>query len=276
MRLIDPQIPKAKQAVMQLFEDKWGRAKKKPYFLSQIAVLFEDSFSYNIVYQAAIQLCNEGKLSKSIRCSKNGKRLIFLNHSKFCDPKYKPSIDTHIHSILKIVNEYSEKKNTDIIGNHLESLVRTELERLGFEIIGTHTNKTEKKAYTKGKSTLDFIAKHKSDKLTIGVEVKNTLSVLDKKEVKTKIDICHDLGITPVFAVRQINPHLKLIKDNNGFSWIFKNILYPQKLKGLAELSMRLDLPIEVSSTLPLESVNAFEKWVVGLDSKKKVNQTSN
>jgi hypothetical protein len=263
MRRIDLQTPKAKQAVMRLFEDKWGRAKKKPYFLSQIAVLFEDSFSYNIVYQAATQLCNEGKLSKSIRCSKNGKRLIFLNHSKFCDPKSKPSIDLHIHSILKIVNEYSEKKNTDIIGNHLESLVRTELERLGFEIIGTHTNKTEKKAYSKGKSTLDFIAKHKSDKLTIGIEVKNTLSVLDKKEVKTKIDICDVLGITPVFAVRQINQHLKLIKDNNGFSWIFKNQLYPQQLEKLANKTRKkLHLPVEVASTLPKESLNTFEKWV--------------
>jgi hypothetical protein len=30
---------------------------------------------------------------------------------------------------------------------------------------------------------VDFIAEHYSGKLTIGVEVKNTISVLDKKEV---------------------------------------------------------------------------------------------
>ncbi len=80
-------------------------------------------------------------------------------------------------------------------------------------IVGGHTNKYKNKKYGKGKETLDFIAEHHSDKLTIGVEVKNTISVPDKKEVDIKLSMVDFLGITSVFAARWLEPSTKFIED---------------------------------------------------------------
>jgi hypothetical protein len=56
MQNIDPQTQYAKLVVMALFEDKYGRAKKKPYYVAQIKTIFEASFSDDVIYQAITQL----------------------------------------------------------------------------------------------------------------------------------------------------------------------------------------------------------------------------
>jgi hypothetical protein len=130
-------------------------------------------------------------------------------------------------------------------------------------VVGVHTNEYKNKKYGKGKETLDFIAEHHSGKLTIGVEVKNTISVLDKKEVDNKLDMCDFLGIKPVFAARLLEPYTtKFIKDKGGFSWIFKTQLYPPSMEALTEkLSKKLQLPAKVETQLPTEPIQLFHNW---------------
>jgi hypothetical protein len=95
------------------------------------------------------------------------------------------------------------------------------------------------------------------------VEVKNTLSVIDKKEVDIKIDMCNYLGITPVFAARWLKPYTKLIDSKGGFSWIFKTQMYPPNYEGLTKiLSQRLHLPVMAGNKLPSESIQIFHNWV--------------
>jgi hypothetical protein len=163
----------------------------------------------------------------------------------------------------KLINQYSNPKISKQYGDHLENLVKAELEAQGFTIVGVHTNKYKNKKYGKSDDNLDFIAEHHSGNLTIGVEVKNTISVLDKKEVDTKLEMCDFLGITPVFASRWLEPYTKSIEDRGGFSWIFKTQLYPPGMETLTEkLSKKLQLPTKVKTQLPTETTQLFHKWV--------------
>lgn len=131
------------------------------------------------------------------------------------------------YNIAKIVDSYSNPNNSEILGKHLETLVKQELRAQRFKIIDQNTNEYRGKKWTKTNQDLDFIAEHETGKLTIGVEVKNTLEVMPVQEIDDKIDICQHLEITPVFAVRWVKPYVYPISLRGGFSWMFKIQMYP-------------------------------------------------
>lgn len=263
MQSIDPQVHDAKLSVMELFEDRYGRAKRKPYYVAQIKTRLEASFSDDVVYQAIMQLVGEHRLSKTNADTKYAQKVVFLYNAKFDSYKFKRSRDIHVKSICNIINKYSHPEVSKQYGKYLEGLVKAELQTQGFTIVGVHTNKYKYKKYGASNYNLDFIAEHSSGKLTIGVEVKNTISMIDKKEVDIKVHMCDFLGITPVFATRWLKPYTKLIDDRGGFSWTFKTRLYPPRFNALAKtLSKRLHLPVNVETELPTESVQLFHSWV--------------
>ena len=111
---------------------------------------------------------------------------------------------------------------------------------------------------------MDFIAEHRSGNLNIGVEVKNTLGVIGREELDTKLEICRYLGLRPVLAVRWIKPHLyRIQKEYKGYSWIFKTQMYPLGLEDLRkEIHEKLRLPVTVRTELPPKPVELFKKWV--------------
>jgi Holliday junction resolvase-like predicted endonuclease len=259
----DYKIQRAKTAVMELFEDKIGRAKKKPYYLTQIQTLLEEEFTDKVIYQASTQLIKEKKLSRINIKTKNAGKVTFLYNAKFDRPIDFYKRNLHIKSMCKLIERYSNSETTLRYGQHLEDLVETELKRQGFNIVERHKNKYKGNRYDKSGENLDFIAEHQSGKLTIGVEVKNTLSLIDKKEVTTKIEICDHLGITPVFAARWLEQHKKLVHSKGGYTWTFKQQLYPPDSDALAKtLSKRLLLPIEAKKELPPQSIQLFHNWV--------------
>ena len=263
MQSTDPQINYAKKSVMKLFEDSYGRAKRKPYYITQIKTLLETRFSDDVTYQAIEQLVGERRLSKIIADTKYAQKVVFLYNAEFDNPKFKDSRGMHVKSICNIIDIYSNPDITKQYGEYLEGLVGEELQKQGFTIVGAHTKKYKDKKYPKSNNDLDFIAEHRSGKLTIGVEVKNTISIMDKKEVDIKLQMCDFLGITPVFATRWLKPYTKLIDDRGGFSWTFKTQLYPPRFTALANtLSNRLHLPVKVETKLPTESVQLFLSWV--------------
>lgn len=253
------QVQCAKPYVRALFEDKYGRAKKMPYYVGQIQMFLEDKFSDDVVYQAIEQLVD----IDHILLKYNAKTGVFIYNPKKYSSETDPLLKVHIDSACSLIDAYSDPKVTERYGKHLENLVRLELQRQGFRIVGADSKKFRDKEYKSNNSNLDLIAEHQSGKLNIGVEVKNTLSVLDKEEVITKLDICDCLGLKPVFAVRWLKPYASLVTDRGGFPWIFKKQIYPTEFTKLTKkLSKRLKLPTCVATELPTESVQPFNNWV--------------
>ncbi len=258
----DSKTQTAKLCVMPLFEDKIGRAKRKPYYLTQIQTIYEDNLSDDVVYQALTQLEEEGKLRRR-KARTQTQTVCFYYNSKLDKSDSNHLLNTHIKSTCKLIDKYSNHKMCTLYGEHLEQLVQSELKIQGFKIKGEHTKEYQNKKWTKTENTLDIIARHCSGKLTIGVEVKNTLSVLDKSEVEKKLEICNFLGITPVFATRWLKPYEQLVNQRKGFSWTFKEQLYPLNYEALSiKISERLQLPVRARDDLPKESVQNFHNWV--------------
>jgi hypothetical protein len=169
----------------------------------------------------------------------------------------------HIRSLAKLMDKYSHPTVTKAVGKQLEGLVKYELRVQGFEIVGENTQEYKGRAWAETSHNLDFIAEHKSGRLTLGVEVKNTLSVMPRNEIDVKIRMCHFLGIKPVFAVRWVKSHVKEINSRGGFAWMFKTQIYPPGYEDLVnEIFKRMGLPVSVRTDLPPKTIPPFQRWI--------------
>jgi len=75
----DPQIPKASSEIMSLFEDRYHRPRKRPFYIGQLQVLPEAEFFPWIVYNAAMQLLREGYLRSHAIPTRYADRVTFLD-----------------------------------------------------------------------------------------------------------------------------------------------------------------------------------------------------
>ena len=123
----------------------------------------------------------------------------------------------------------------------------------------------------------------------IGVEVKNTLGIMDPSEIDTKIDICEHLGIVPVFAVRWNKPYIECIRCQGGFSWLFKTQIFPfgyerltrdlfKKLSVPSRINgkgQQLQFPVTVRNSLPERAVKMFNNWVQQVENNPPETNTT-
>lgn len=161
------------------------------------------------------------------------------------------------------MDKYSSPTVMHAVGKQLEGLVRYELRVQGFNIVGENTREYKEKMWTQTAHDLDFMVEHKNGRLALGVEVKNTLSVMPRDEIDVKIRMCDFLGIKPVFAVRWVKPHVEEIKRRGGFAWMFKTQIYPPGYEDLVkEMFRRMGLPVNVRTDLPPKTIPPFQRWV--------------
>jgi len=261
----------------QIFYDAYSRPKRIPLYVAQLQVLLEDKAFYWYVSDALRRLAEQGVLAKLEQITKYASSLLFYYPAEIAvDGSSVARVKQHVYSLAQLVNRYSSPTVTHAVGMQLEGLVKYELKAQGFKIVGTNSRSYKTREWTKTGDNLDFVAEHTSSSFAIGVEVKNTLGVLDRREVEVKIDICKYLGILPVFAVRWIGPHHKLVVDNGGYPWVFKTQIYPPGFEKLVkQIFKRLSLnwneakknfdyqmPVIVRTELPEKPVAKFAAWV--------------
>jgi len=280
----DPAVGLAKTALREHFTNKIGQPIKTPFYQSQLEVLYEYDFFPWIVTDALkeligegfLRLINEGEIPNFSKFKNVQKINFFVNSKAIQNDEDLEKMRKRVFNITEYVDKYSNVKNSEMLGKHAEALVENELRAQQFTIVGKHSNEYENKKWTKSKHNLDFIAKHNDGNLTVGVEVKNTLSLIEPKEVDIKIDICNELGIVPVFAVRWIKPYIECIRLQNGFSWVFKTQMYPlgneefvvdlfKKLSAEEKVNTKgypLQFPVNVRTRIPDKSIKKFSDWV--------------
>lgn len=108
---------------------------------------------------------------------------------------------------------------------------------------------------------LDFVFER--DGIAYGVEVKNTLSYLDQAEFRVKIQMCHRLGLRPLFVIRMIpGSWFKELMDAGGFALVLKYQLYPRSYQDLAKrLVDELGLPIGTPRAIESGTMQRFLRW---------------
>lgn len=280
-------VDEAKAVLRGHFVNALNAPVRTPYYQHQLQVLYESDFFWWVVTDALRELVDEGYLA--VFDKERVPDLADLNH--VYGMKFYANADAirtageeavmkkHVMSTARMLDRYGSDANARVLGNQLESLVENQLKILRFEILGRHTNSCGGRRWAGTDHNLDLIARRSN--LVIGVEVKNSLNVMPAEEIDVKIDICHHLGIVPVFAVRWIKPYIDCIRRQGGFSWVFKTQMLPFGQERAAEsmykrLSVpgkkdgrghRLEFPVTVRNDLPPKPVKMFERWVEKVES---------
>lgn len=264
------------------FTDKSNQPIRSPFYITQLEVLYERDFFPWVTADAIGVLTEDGIVTKFRKTDlpeseklRNLSDIVFVaNRAAYSE---NPTlVRRHAQTIAELVNSYSHPTVTKAVGDQLEGLVKYEIRANQFKIDGVHTNKFKGKTWTETGHDLDIIAQHASGDLNIGVEVKNTFDLMDADEIDTKIDICHFLGLVPVFAVRWMKPYIDCIRNQGGFSWIFKTLIYPPGFEDFTKSLFEklsfptrtdsngnpLQFPVNVRTELPQKSAKKFSDWV--------------
>jgi len=279
-------LDEAREVIKRFYTNEIGEPIRTPFFLGQLQIHFEKNFFPWISYNGLESLVEDGFLTTyeydDIYTQDDGleniTKLKFYARSDACNTSgEEETMKRHAYLTGKVVDEYSSVENRDMIGKHLHALVKLTLQAEGFKIVDENSNEYNGRNYTRTNHDLDIIAKHReNENFAIGVEIKNTLDIMNPELIDTKINICEDLGLIPVFAIRWNKPHIECILNQNGFSWVFKTQMYPLGQENFVEKiykrlsakwkasskSYEYKYPIIVRTELPPKSVIKFREWV--------------
>ncbi|MFY9606989.1 MAG: hypothetical protein WAU45_00065 [Blastocatellia bacterium] len=225
------------------------------FFGNQLAVRNEDRFFHWITHRAIADLVDAGIIHTQRRTMAIGSEIKLVWHRK--NRYYK----REAKRVVELVDEYGSPNICAAMGLHGEQMILAGFARKQFVMRDHNTRRFRDRQWTESEHNLDFIFER--DGKAYGVEVKNTLSYIDRKEFETKIRLCEALDIAPVFAVRML-PKIWIheLINRGGYAMILKYQLYPWTHVELAHrVARELGLPVDAPKALAEGTMNKFEAW---------------
>ena len=247
----DPREIDARESLRGFFENN----REKVFFSRQLEVQNEDEFFHWITNRAIRDLEGEGYLKSEWRKLSTGTSIKLVWHKSY--RFYKRSAS----QLIRLVEEYSKPIMGATLGLHGEMMILEAFARNRFLVGGRNTREYNGRAWTATNHDLDFIFER--DGIVYGVEVKNTLGYMDKKEFNVKLQICQSLGIRPMFVVRMM-PRTWIHELNmiGGFGLILKYQLYPWSRHELAKrVAKELGLPVDAPKAIEEGTMARYLRW---------------
>lgn len=249
--LNDPVESKAIVAVRDFFENH----QEGVFFSRQIEILYEDTYFHWITNRAIRDLIEKGVIREEVRTLSTKGEIKLLWHKNY--RYYKRSAK----DLIQLVESYSNPDFTRAMGHYGELMISDAFSSIEAIRKGRDVNQYGEKCWTKNDKNMDFI--FEVDSIPYGIEVKNSLSYMEEKELKEKIKLCHHIGITPVFVVRMMpRIWIKEVIDKGGFVLVLKYQLYPLSHKELAKtISEKLQLPVDAPKAIQNGTIQRFLQW---------------
>ena len=209
----------AVDALTKFFEDN----PEKVFFFRQIEVYHEDTFYHWVTNRALHRI-----IGTVVRTDE--RKLSYGVPIKFAWHKSLRYFEREIKKTVKLVEEYSDPNVGASLGLNAELLVLEAFARHQFLCVGRNANSFGSNKWSNSDHNLDFI--FSKDSIAYGVEVKNQLRYPDYEEMDTKVKLCKDLGIKPLFIVRMLPKHwIYGLKQKNGFALILNTNSTPSVIR---------------------------------------------
>ena len=247
----DPKEVEAQEELKKFFEEK----RERVFCSQQLLVMFEEKYYHWITSRALTNLIKSGVLRSETH------PLTYSEDIKLIWNKSNRYYKRITKNIVKLVDEYSKPDITRAVGYQGENLVLRGFSRNRFILEDENTRKFRDKEWTETHHNLDFIFSR--DLINYGVEVKNTLSYIDKDEFDIKIKICEYLGLRPVFVVRMLpKDWIDQLRKLGGFTLVLKYQFYPLSSGELVErVKSELGLPVSIIRDLEDGTMRRFLNW---------------
>jgi hypothetical protein len=185
------------------------------YYGRQLEVIFEKKYFHWITNRVLRQLVSEKFILMESRNLKWGgsANLYWYKSNRY--------FKREANRVINLIERYSVDKIGSSIGRHGEFLVLEGFAMLGFRLLGKNVNEFNGKKWEGSGHNLDLVVER--DGIVYGIEVKNTLSYIPKKEFEAKIDMCDFLEVKPVFAVRMLPKNwIQFLAARGGFEGTMK------------------------------------------------------
>ena len=259
-----PRDAKVDEAKETLLAELFG-VRHEVFYGRQVAILFERKFYHWITTKAINELATEGKiwsLTMPLVGSAEGETI------RFYWSKRTRYFRRQIQEIQKIVQEFSTPSMMRALGLHGEMMFDVGLSHFGWVEKRPDVRAFGGREWTKTGHNLDRI--YGRDGIEYGVEVKNALSYIDRKELEIKIEMCRHLHVRPLFIMRMApTNYIELVRLAGGFTLVFEWQLYPYGQSDLAKrvrarLGLKVDCPRVIEDGTMQRLVNWHVKQLAG------------
>jgi hypothetical protein len=247
----DRQEEAAAVAVERYFEEHRDRV----FFSRQIEVMLEREWFHWVTNRALRVLIARGTLRNEVRPLSTGGTVNLMWHRSY---RY---YRRDAARLIALVEEYADPNHGAALGLQREFMALEGFARNKFVMLGRETREFNDVRWTESDHNLDFIFGR--DGQAYGVEVKNTLGYMDHLELQTKVRLCRELSIRPVFVVRMLpKSWINEIVGAGGFALVLKYQLYPWAHRDLARrVRVALDLPVDAPRALQQGTMERFVQW---------------
>lgn len=243
------------EAALEGIERFFEENREAVFFSRQIEVAHEDRWFHWVTSRALWRLIADEKLGHERRELATGGEIHLMWHRSYRYYKREAA------RTVSLVEEYADPNIGAALGLHGEAMALEGFASREFVMRGRETNEFGDRTWTETGHDLDFIFER--DGLAYGVEVKNTLTYMDQREMRTKIRMAAHLGVTPVFVARMLpKTWITEINRAGGFALIIKYQLYPWAHRDLAKrVRAELGLPVDSPRRLQDGTMLRFARW---------------
>jgi hypothetical protein len=263
----DPEIPGELEEVIAQARDSFvdsakadlreffSRESESVFYQRQLQVIFEGKYFHWITVRALSELVQEGILAADPLPLPETGTIMFYRAIGY--RYWKRDAD----EVVRLVTRFSESSFTYALGAHGETMFDAALPTVGFMPKGRKVRSYGAAEWTETKHDLDRVFER--DSVAYGVEIKNTLSYIEKVELEIKVRMCKYLGLRPLFIVRFApKSYVNYVREEGGFTLIFKYQLYPFGQKAFAdEVRARLRLPTDSPARIEDGTVKRLLDW---------------
>lgn len=243
------------EAAIDAVRDFFEHDPERVFFSRQVETHFEKTWFHWITNRAVKALIADGEVRDERRPLGTGGMIHLMWHRSY---RYHRRAAA---AVVDLVEQYADPDIGHALGHHGEAMTLEGFASLQFVMRGRETRSFGDKVWTETAHDLDFIFERNG--IAYGVEVKNTLGYMDQDELRTKMRLCHHIGVRPVFVTRMLPRNWILdIRDEGGFALILGWQLYPWTHRKLAARVRReLELPVDTPRRLESGTMQRFLNW---------------
>ncbi|MGB6130210.1 MAG: hypothetical protein WCC14_06175 [Acidobacteriaceae bacterium] len=247
----DPAVQEIEPLLLEMFDQQ----PEAVFFEGQLAIRFEDRFFHWVTVRALKELREAGRVGSELQ------KLTQETHLRFYFNRRNRYWRRRAVEVRKLVLLYSDPAFTPVLGAQGELLVDAGLPRFGFMPVAEEVRAWQGKRWDQSGHDLDRIFVR--DGIYYGVEIKNRLSYIDRNEFRSKLAMCHVLGLRPLFVARMMpRTYINEVRRWGGYSMIMKFQFYPVSHRELAlRVRSELGLPVDCPRRLQDSTLQRFLSW---------------